>query len=39
MKSRIAATRRAAYVAEGAVQQLEKQKMGQDYLIDNQQVG
>lgn len=31
MKSEIAATRRAAYAAEGAVSKLEKEKMEQDY--------
>lgn len=38
MKSEIAVTRRAAYAAEEAVQKLEKEKMQQDYLIDDLQV-
>jgi len=37
MKSEIAVTRRAAYAAEGAVQQLEKQKLDQDLRIDTMQ--
>jgi hypothetical protein len=39
MKGEIAVTRRAAYAAEGAVQKLEKEKMSQDYLIADMQVG
>lgn len=38
MKGEIAVTRRAAYAAEEAVQKLEKEKMQQDYLIDDLQV-
>lgn len=37
MKSEVAATRRAAYAAEGAVQQMEKQKLEQDLRIDAMQ--
>jgi chromosome segregation ATPase len=37
MKSEVAATRRAAYAAEGAVQLLEKQKLEQDLRIDAMQ--
>jgi hypothetical protein len=33
MKSEIAVTRRAAYAAEGAVQQLEKEKLQQDLRL------
>lgn len=38
MKGEIAVTRRAAYAAEEAVQKLEKEKIRQDYLIDDLQV-
>lgn len=38
MKGEIAVTRRAAYAAEEAVQKLEKEKLQQDYLIDDLQV-
>jgi len=34
MKGEIAVTRRAAYAAEGAVQQLEKEKLRQDLRYD-----
>eukprot|EP00798_Chlamydomonas_sp_ICE-L_P001679 gene1679-33074_t len=37
MKSEIAATRRAAYAAEGAVQKLEREKLDQDLRIDTMQ--
>eukprot|EP00877_Chromochloris_zofingiensis_P014228 jgi/Chrzof1/9059/Cz03g34170.t1 len=37
MKGEIAVTRRAAYAAEEAVQKLEKEKIRQDYLIDDLQ--
>lgn len=39
MKGEIAVTRRAAYAAEGAVQQLEKEKLEQDLRIDTMQEG
>jgi hypothetical protein len=39
MKGEITATRQAAYAAEEAVSRLEREKLQQDLLVDNLQVG